>query len=554
MKKILLIIALVFITNVSFAQLSVEGIPKTFIHKNLALLMTSIIDIQQPDLREVIDYDNNPDNLYKTRRFAVILPLGVDFFEKADLSEVDKGKLWVLRVKSDNAQALILYSDNFYLPEGGELFIYNKDQSQVIGAFTSLNNNDFKTFATEVVYGDEMVIEYFQPNEVSEKPVINLSEIGYAYRDCAFDLTKATEEFGSSGSCNVNANCPEGNNYRNAQRGVVRIQIRMNQYYSGWCTGSLVNNTARDLAPYVLSAAHCIEDASPSYYSTYVFYFNYESAGCSTTSSEPTPRTLAGTSVKSQGASSDFVLFRLTNNVPQSYNAYWNAWNVVNIASPNGVAIHHPAGDIKKISTYTSPLVGMTITSGSTHTHWKAQWVQTQTNYGITEGGSSGCPIFNSSSQIVGTLTGGTSACNAPVADRTDYFGKMSYSWISNGSSSQYQLKPWLDPQNTGLTQFRGDDYTTYLTSLDGVDQTQESYSRIYPNPAKNDINIILSPQKNPIQITIYDELSRLILTQTIPSNTSEYSINAKNINAGYYIVKFNSLDKSWTDKLIISQ
>ena len=62
------------------------------------------------------------------------------------------------------------------------------------------------------------------------------------------------------------------------------------------------------------------------------------------------------------------------------------------------------------------------------------------------------------------------------------------------------------------------------------------------------------SPQKNPIQITIYDELSRLILTQTIPSNTSEYSINAKNINAGYYIVKFNSLDKSWTDKLIISQ
>ncbi|MDD2192579.1 MAG: T9SS type A sorting domain-containing protein, partial [Bacteroidales bacterium] len=153
-----------------------------------------------------------------------------------------------------------------------------------------------------------------------------------------------------------------------------------------------------------------------------------------------------------------------------------------------------------------------------------------------------------------GTLTGGYSSCNVPVSSKYDYFGKLSYSWSSNGSSSQYQLKPWLDPLNTGVMQFRGDDYTTYLTSINDVDQRKESYSRIYPNPAKNDINIILTPQPNPVQITIYDELSRLVLTQTIPSNTSEYSINAKSFNPGYYIVKFNSLDKTWNDKLIISQ
>lgn len=553
MKRLLLIISIVFITNVSFAQLSVEGTPKTFIHKDLAMLLTSIVDVHQPDLSDVIDYDNNPENLYKMRRFGVIVPLGIDFFEKADYAEVDKGKLWVLRVKSDNAQALTIYSDNFYLPEGGELFVYSKDQSQVIGAFTSLNNHESKSFATELIYGDEMVIEYFQPNNVSEKPVLNLTEIGYAYRDCIYEPTKASSEFGASGSCNVNVNCPEGNNYRNAQKGVVRIQVRIGQYAIGWCSGSLINNTSRDLAPYVLSAAHCIEDASPTYYNNYVFYFNYESPGCSSLT-EPYRSTLSGTSVKSKGLGSDFVLFLLNNNVPQSYNAYWNAWNVLNTASPSGVAIHHPAGDIKKISTYTSTLLGSSYSGGSVATHWKAYWVQTVTNYGITEGGSSGCPIFNSSSQIIGTLTGGYSSCNVPVSSKYDYFGKLSYSWSSNGSSSQYQLKPWLDPLNTGVMQFRGDDYTTYLTSINDVDQRKESYSRIYPNPAKNDINIILTPQPNPVQITIYDELSRLILTQTIPSNTSEYSINAKSFNAGYYIVKFNSSDKSWTDKLIISQ
>lgn len=553
MKRLLLIISIVFIANVSFAQLSVEGTPKTFVHKDLAVLLTTVIDVDQPDLSDVIEQDNNTESMYKTRRFGVILPLGVDFFEKADYAEIDKGKLWVLRVRSDNAQALTIYSDNFYLPEGGELFVYNKDQSQVIGAFTSLNNHDSKSFATELIYGDEMVIEYFQPNYVIEQPILKLSEIGYAYRDCVYEPTKASSEYGASGSCNVNVNCPEGNNYRNAQRGVVRIQIRMDQNYIGWCTGSLVNNTARDLAPYVLSALHCIEDSSPSYYNNYVFYFNYESPGC-ISQTEPNRSTLSGTTVKAQGLGSDFVLFRLNNDIPIRYNAYWNAWNAVNTASTSGVAIHHPAGDIKKISTYTSTLLGSSYSGGSVATHWKAYWVQTVTNYGITEGGSSGCPIFNSSSQIIGTLTGGYSSCNVPVSSKYDYFGKLSYSWSSNGSSSQYQLKPWLDPLNTGVMQFRGDDYTTYLTSINDVDQRKESYSRIYPNPAKNDINIILTPQPNPVQITIYDELSRLVLTQTIPSNTSEYSINAKSFNPGYYIVKFNSLDKTWNDKLIISQ
>ncbi|MFA7081432.1 MAG: T9SS type A sorting domain-containing protein [Bacteroidales bacterium] len=552
MKRLLLIITIFFIANVSFAQLSVKGTPKTFIHKDLAVLLTSIVEVEQPDLTDIINQDNDSDNMIKTRRFGVILPLGFDFFEKADYAEVDKGKLWVLRVKSNNAQALTLYSDSFYIPEGGELFIYNKNHSQVIGAFTSLNNDEYKNFASELVYGDEMVVEYYQPNYVSDKPIFNLSEIGYAYRDCSFDLSKASSEFGSSGSCNVNVNCVEGNNYRNAQRGVVRILVR-SQNGLGWCSGSLINNATRDLAPYVLSAAHCIEGSGTSYYSSFVFYFNYESSSCPTTSIEPTSKTLKGTSVKAQGSYSDFVLFLLTNNVPQSYNAYWNGWNVQNTASLKGVAIHHPAGDIKKISTYITPLVGMGIPPNQSNiTHWKAQWAQTQTNYGITEGGSSGCPLFNLSSQIVGTLTGGTSSCNALVSERNDYFGKMSYSWTTNGTTNSSRLKPWLDPQNTGVTQFRGDDYNTL--AINEVAKTNDSYSKIYPNPAKNDINIILSPQKDPIQITIYDKLSRLILTKTIPSNTSEYSINAINFNAGYYIIKFNSLDKSWTDKLIISQ
>ncbi|MFA6201104.1 MAG: T9SS type A sorting domain-containing protein [Bacteroidales bacterium] len=553
MKRIYLIITVLLLSNITFAQLSVEGTPKSFTHKDISLLLTATLDVTQPDLTKTIEEDNSVESMYKTRRFGVTIPIGVDFFKKADVVEVDNGKLWILKISCQEAQALVLYSDNFYLPKGGELYLYNNDHSKVIGAFTSINNHELKTFATELVYGDEMTMEYFQPNSVTEKAVIEISKLGYAYRDCAEDYSKSSSEYGSSGSCNVNVNCSEGDNYRNAQRGVVRIVI-VSAYGMGWCSGSLVNNTSRDLSPYLLSAAHCVEDVtSSSYYSQFVFYFNYESTGCSATT-EPTSRTLTGATLKAQAPSgSDFLLMRLNNTVPETYNAYWNGWNVGTTASTSGVAIHHPSGDIKKISTYTSAPVTSTYSDFSTGAHWLVQWVSTTNGNGITEGGSSGSPLFNSSSQIVGTLTGGQSSCSASTSNRNDYFGKMSYHWTSNGSTDALRLKPWLDPTSSGVTQMIGDDYTT-LSSLKDIDSEAETLSSIYPNPATNDINISLTSQTTPINLTIYDELGRAFISQTIPANTKEYTISASTLKSGYYIVKFTSNNKTWNNKVVINK
>jgi len=44
------------------------------------------------------------------------------------------------------------------------------------------------------------------------------------------------------------------------------------------CTGTLVNNTSQDKTPYVLTAGHCIENASDAQQT--VFCFNYESPAC----------------------------------------------------------------------------------------------------------------------------------------------------------------------------------------------------------------------------------------------------------------------------------
>src|SRR5690606_32180364 len=82
---------------------------------------------------------------------------------------------------------------------------------------------------------------------------------------------------------------------------------------------------------------------------------------------------------------SDFALLKLnenneTNTITKlkSFNAYWNGWDANNTAAPSGVSIHHPSGDIKKISTFTQPLVSTTYSgTGPSNTHWLVYWSET---------------------------------------------------------------------------------------------------------------------------------------------------------------------------------
>ncbi|MBP1629544.1 MAG: protease [Bacteroidetes bacterium] len=560
-KNVLLVIALLNI-SVAYSQLSVGGTPKSFRLNNIKSIGTKV-NIDKPDLTTVTEEDNSEESLFKLRRFGVIIPMGLDFFEKASMTEVENGKLWILKVGCPEAQALVFYSNKFYLPKGGELYLYNKDKSKVIGAFTSINNHQQKTFATELIEGDEMTLEYFQPNTVKDKAEIEVSELGYAYRDILSN--EKAGEFGSSGSCNVNVNCAEGANYRNQQRGVVRIMIKMNSFSMGWCTGSLVNNTSRDLKPYLLTAAHCVENVSSEiYYNQFVFYFNYESASCSNPNYEnqiTTTKTLTGASklaleTSYASAGSDFLLVLLNDTVPRTYNAYWNGWNINNTTSASGVCIHHPSGDIKKISTFTSPLISVSYTSEQVNangTHWKAKWVSTPTNYGITEGGSSGSPLFNSNGLIVGTLTGGYSDCSATADMKYDFYGKMSYHWRSNGTTPNKQLKYWLDSLNTGALVFSGDDYTTYV-SLKDIYSKENNISTIYPNPTNGDINIYIKDISSDINFDIYDSKGILVLSSIIPSGLSNKTIPTDNIPSGLYIIKYRTNSKSWSQKILLKK
>jgi len=448
------------------AQISQGGTPLSFDLKKIDQNYETII-LPKLDLKKIAVEDIQDGKNGSFRKIGKGIAVDFNMQNSGTWSDLPDGRrIWRLKIKSEGALALGVYYSKFILPAGSTFFLYNENKRQVIGAFNETNSTD-QEFATELTQGESVTLEYLEPlksksnNSKSILAQINISEVSHVYRDITFYFGE--KDFGDSETCEVNVNCPEGDNYQNQKRGVARIYLKEGSSY-GWCTGSLVNNTNNDGTPYFLTADHCGgSTVTASDLNQWVFYFLYQSSTCSNPASQPASKTVVGAVKKAVGpisGGSDFFLIQLNSAVPASYTPYYNGWTTSTTASTAGAGIHHPAGDIKKISTYTTTLTSASPNIGgaqtATNSEWQVAWTQTTTNQGVTEGGSSGSPLFNTSGYIVGTLSGGSSYCTSPTDP--DFYGKFSYHWTSNGTTAATQLKPWLDPTNSGVTTLAGYD------------------------------------------------------------------------------------------------
>lgn len=459
----------------------------------------------------------------------------VEHFENGD-------KLYRLGIESTGALAIGLYLRDFYLPPGSKLYIYNPTMEEFYGAYTSKNNTKEAYFCTEMIVGDQIVIEYYEPKEVSGMGKMTLFEILHAYRSPFIDMNK---DFGDSGACEVNVNCSEGFGKNNQRDAVLRLLIK-NGNSGVWCTGSLINNTRQDRTPYVLTADHCGKFSSVDDMLLWRFYFHYQSNNCGTPNEEPERKTVVGcekiaASDNTGELGSDFFLVKLVNDIPETYNPYFIGWSREGATSNQGYTIHHPQGDIKKISTYTEALQSADYTSGIPNAYWEVTWSETTNGHGVTEGGSSGSPIFDENGYLIGTLTGGQASCSALNAP--DYYGKFSIHWEGNGSELDEQLAPWLDPDNTGQLKLAG----IYL-DLEEHELNESNFFSLVPNPAKDKVEILLNENIQSIQVDLFSINGQIIHTYYF-SNSS--TINIDNLPKGLYLVKVTSESQAFVKKLV---
>ncbi|MDR0801538.1 T9SS type A sorting domain-containing protein [Fluviicola sp.] len=458
MKKKLLVCALLTLSFSLVAQQGDGGIPKST-KASYSLKQIDKKSFSEPDIAALRVEDEITDKAGNAPwRFGFNNYTSLNMSNSGTWNTLPNGdRIWQLVITCENALTVNLTLDQVVLPEGNELYVYNPDKSFILGKFTAYHLYE-GNLGTELIPGNTAIIEYYIPaKNMGEIASLNVNTVTHGYRTAGEFAEKA---FNSSGSCNMNVNCTDGTPWANQRNGALMLVSGSN----GFCSGSLINNTQNDGKPYVLTANHCY--SSPA---SWIFRFNWQAAGCTTPGSSPIFSSLSGAVLRARRTPSDFCLVEITgglvnNTVPASYNPYFSGWDNTGAIPSSAVCIHHPAGDIKKISFDDNPLV-ISQAMGSTEANstWTLHWDRNTT----TEGGSSGSPLFDQNHRIVGQLWGGGASCSS--LNSADYYGRLANSWNPAGSDSTNHLKSWLDPNNNGATIVDGYDPAGPAVALDAT-------------------------------------------------------------------------------------
>lgn len=360
----------------------------------------------------------------KILQIGVPVPVSLSLSEEGvwlDSAGAQTGCL--LRIHSAGASHINLLFSGLVRDSHFQLYVY----SSTMEGLHRIEVLEHELGASIPVAGEELIIEYNGPKNLANS--IRIDYIVHGIRD----FRRVLLDYGQSGSCNVNVNCPEGAGWSQQASGVVMILTQLNSRY---CSGALINNVSHNGTPYLLTAAHC----EPAV--TDLFLFNYQSANCSN-SEGPLDQIVQGCKIRARNPGTDFCLVEI-NYPSMPIETFLCGWDRSKIPPMATTTIHHPEGDIKKITSNTD-------VAGTAPYLGAVCWHISDYESGTTESGSSGAPLFNPDKRIIGQLYGGWADCTDNV---DDYYGKFSASWI--GNSSEERLSNWLDPAMTGTEQLDG--------------------------------------------------------------------------------------------------
>ncbi|MEL6867460.1 MAG: carboxypeptidase regulatory-like domain-containing protein [Bacteroidota bacterium] len=452
MNKLYLLIPLLFYAFSQLgAQVDAGGIPYSFSpsfapytqDRSLAVKAVPSINLARLKAEDIA----NPGYV----RFAAPAKMNANLSDGQWIDLPNGGRLWRLQLEAKEALGLFVVYRDFHLPFGAHFYMYSPDQSQVKGAYTYKNNRDGQ-FMTGMIKGNTAILELFEPKEAKGQSRIQIESIYQAYSDdhiqpSDYPFQVDAAGFGDALSCHININCPEGANWQDHKRAVVRM-LRVFEEGIGWCTSTLINNGRQDGYPYVLSAYHCIAGFTPKL-DLWRFDFQLESDNCDDPDLIPDFESIMGCQQIAGREESDFLLLELSRSVPSSYDPYFVGWNRDSINAPQvSTGIHHPQGDIKKISVDNDPsfIFQQSITWNNSVTTPANHHFRITFDQGTFENGSSGSALFDQNGLIVGQLHGGMSNC----AQFRAFYGRFSLSWNA-GPTADTRLREWLDPDNQGM-------------------------------------------------------------------------------------------------------
>ena len=451
--KLKLLYVLALFTTLSFAQEIPDDVkPPSWNLNNLTDV--SPFNLPSFDLKKLENEDKiNDKNKSIPWRFGHDIYVDHDFNEVGEWTTLDNGdKIWRMSYTSKDAYTLNFMFDVFRIPEGAKLYVYNDEKNDLLRPFTHHNNNPEEVLGTWLVNGDKAWVEYYQPAHATGKAKIVIGSVIHGYR------TAETYQKGlnDSGACNQDVDCditPASDPFGldTVKENVKKANAMLVSGSTGFCSGTLINNTNNDGTPYFISANHC--GGGPAW----AFRFNWRSPNpsCSTNVNSTNgsfDQTVSGAIIRASSSQSDMKLVEITdasffNNNP---DVVWAGWNRSTTEVPTvNFGIHHPSGDIQKVCREDDGAYRAVVSfNGNANTQ---MWYIDQWELGVTEPGSSGSALYNETGHLIGMLSGGGAACSGTANNGSfDYYGRFGVAW-DFGSSQSSRLKEWLDPSDSGV-------------------------------------------------------------------------------------------------------
>ena len=110
-------------------------------------------------------------------------------------------RIWRTEIVASGALTINLTLENVHFPEGAYLYLYDKDKTHTVGAYTSRNNHPSGELGTDLVHGDHIVVEYFEPATVRDQGEFTINGVTHGYRSLNIIQKSLEKALNSSGDC-----------------------------------------------------------------------------------------------------------------------------------------------------------------------------------------------------------------------------------------------------------------------------------------------------------------------------------------------------------------
>lgn len=353
----------------------------------------------------------------------------IDLRELAWRSQPDGALVAQMRITSAGAASVRLHLQGANVGNDLEARVLGTLATTQVFAATGADFARPGGYWSPVLDGDTAIVQLRLP--AGDAPQGGLELLGVGHLVLAASQMKDVQDIGTAERCEVDVACARASSPGAGTAANAVAQMILSTGVSEiLCAATLLNTTPQSNIPYLFTAYHCFdedrnqtEQQVQALAGTMTTLWFFDALSCGSNVPGAFVQVAGGATLLYRGPDIDVILLRLNANPPAG--AWFSAWDATPVPTNTpAIVLHHPQGDLKKISTGATQGYANFLGAGS--------YIEMRYSSGSTELGSSGSPLFTCRAgpagacaeySVRGALMGGNADCSYPAG--TDEYSRL---------------------------------------------------------------------------------------------------------------------------------